>query len=180
MDNSNILPSATNATQSIESGSLGDVIEFMTWNDLVLQQGIRSADTDYASRIRNNIVDADDTIHSSSLPSYMSLYIPLTQSFNISDIQSFVLYNRFDGYGDRINGFEIELYNRSNGFTPRTNVLYSMPINTTANVYRFDLPAITSYTGGFSTPDSQTQIKDITVSASTQNFDTSLLKVEGE
>ena len=92
MDNSNILPSATNATQSIESGSLGDVIEFMTWNDLVLQQGIRSADTDYASRIRNNIVDADDTIHSSSLPSYMSLYIPLTQSFNISDIQSFVLY----------------------------------------------------------------------------------------
>jgi len=57
-------------------------------------------------------------------------------------------------------------------------VLYSMPINTTTKVYRFDLPAITSYTGGFSTPDSQTQIKDITVSASTQNFYT-LLKVEG-
>ncbi len=48
-----------------------------------------------------------------------------------------------------------------------------MPINTTADVYRFDLPAITSYTFGFSTTDSQTQIKDITVSAST------LLKVEG-
>jgi hypothetical protein len=184
VDNSNILPSATNATQSIESGSLGDVIEFMTWNDLVLQQGIRSTDTDYASRIRNNIVDADDTIHSSSLPSYMSLYIPLTQSFNISDIQSFVLYNRFDGFRDRINGFQIELYNRSNGFTPGSNVLYSMPINTTANVYRFDLPAITSYTGGFSTPDSQTQIKDITVSDSTQTFDTTQIldipfKVEG-
>jgi len=186
VDNSNILPSSTNATQSIESGSLGDVIEFMTWNDLVLQQGIRSADTDYASRIRNNIVDADDTIHSSSLPSYMSLYIPLTQSFNISDIQSFVLYNRFDGFRDRINGLQIELYNRSKGFTPGTNVLYSMPINTSEQVYRFDLPAITSYTGGFSTPDSQTQIKDITVSASTrileastQNFDTTLLKVEG-
>ena len=183
MDNSNILPSATNATQSIESGSLGDVIEFMTWNDLVLQQGIRSADTDYASRIRNNIVDADDTIHSSSLPSYMSLYIPLTQSFNISDIQSFVLYNRpsTTQVRERINGFQIELYNRSNGFTPGTNVLYSMPINTTANVYRFDLPAITSYTGGFSTPDSQTQIKDITVSASTRILEasTTLLKVEG-
>ncbi len=54
-------------------------------------------------------------------------------------------------------------------------MLYSMPINTTAYVYRFDLPAITSYTGGFSTTDSQTQIKDITVSAST----TTLLKVEG-
>ncbi len=185
MDNSNILPSATNATQSIESGSLGDVIEFMTWNDLVLQQGIRSADTDYASRIRNNIVDADDTIHSSSLPSYMSLYIPLTQSFNISDIQSFVLYNRpsTTQVRERINGFQIELYNRSNGFTPGTNVLYSMPINTTENVYRFDLPAITSYTGGFSTPDSQTQIKDITVSASTRILEYSNLdipfKVEG-
>ncbi len=34
-NNINILPSATNATQSFESGSLGDVIEFMTWNDLV-------------------------------------------------------------------------------------------------------------------------------------------------
>ncbi len=54
-----------------------------------------------------------------------------------------------------------------------------MPINTTANVYRFDLPAIDTYTFGFSTPDSQTQIKYITVSASTQNFDTTLLKVEG-
>jgi len=54
-----------------------------------------------------------------------------------------------------------------------------MPINTTAYDYRFDLPAITSYTGGFASTDSETQIKDITVSASTQNFDTTLLKVEG-
>jgi hypothetical protein len=108
-------------------------------------------------------------------------YIPLTQSFNISDIQSFVLYNRpsTTQVRERINGFQIELYNRSNGFTPGTNVLYSMPINTSENVYRFDLPAITSYTGGFSTANSQTKIIDITVSASTQNFDTSLLKVEG-
>jgi len=49
-----------------------------------------------------------------------------------------------------------------------------MPINTTAAVYRFDLPAIDTYTGGFSTTDSQTQIKDIAVSDSTQNFDTTL------
>jgi len=54
-----------------------------------------------------------------------------------------------------------------------------MPIDTTAYVYRFDLPAITSYTGGFSRTDSETQIRDITVSASTQNFGTTLLKVEG-
>ncbi len=162
VNNINILPSATNATQSIESGSLGDVIEFMTWNDLV-------AETSYdggASNIRNNSVIDNSVIHSSGM-SYISLYIPLTQSFNISDIQSFVLYNRLNAEQQRINGFRIELYNRSNGFTPGTNVLYTMPINTTADSYRFDLPAITSYTGGFSTPDSQTQIKDIAVSAST-------------
>jgi len=177
-NNINILPSATNATQSVESGSLGDVIEFMTWDDLVAGTANISKG---ASNIRNNNI-TDNSIHnSSSSTAYISLYIPLTQSFNISDIQSFVLYNRSETtqVRERINGFQIELYNRTNGFTPGTNVLYSMSINTTANVYRFDLPAITSYTGGFSTTDSQTKIKDITVSASTQNFDTTLLKVSG-
>ncbi len=141
---------------------------------------ISAGEKKYASNIRNNNILSGYVSASAHVDTaYVSLYIPLTQSFNISDIQSFVLYNRLDGFRDRINGFEIELYNRSNGFTPGTNVLYSMPINTTAYVYRFDLPAITSYTGGFASTDSETQIKDITVSASTQNFDTTLLKVEG-
>jgi len=180
VNNVNILPSATNATQSIESGSLGDVIEFMTWHDLVAETAyISSGESYYASNIRNNNILSAYAAHSRN-SGYISLYIPLTQSFNISDIQSFVLYNlTATSFYDRINGFQIELYNRSNGFTPGTNVLYSMPINTTAYVYRFDLPAIDTYTFGFSTTDSQTQIKDITVSASTQNFDTTLLKVEG-
>jgi hypothetical protein len=51
-----------------------------------------------------------------------------------------------------------------------------MPINTTTNVYRFDLPSISSYTG-FSSVDSQTLIKDITVSYS--YFSNTLLKVDG-
>ena len=177
-NNINILPSATNATTLVGSGTIGEVIEFITWNDLV---AVYRADGLYsASNIRNNNISNDYNSHSlNSDTPYISLYIPLTQSFNISDIQSFVLYNRSASSVDRINGFEIELYNRSNGFTPGTNVLYSMPINTTAYVYRFDLPAIDTYTFGFTTTDSETQIKDITVSASTQNFDTTLLKVEG-
>ena len=176
VNNVNILPSATNATQSVRSGTIGEVIEFMTWNNLVAV-GTRA---NYASYIRDNTITFDYTVHSDENPNpYTSLYIPLTQSFNILDIQSFVLYNRLSSSQQRINGFEIELYNRSNGFTPGTNVLYSMSINTTANVYRFDLPAIDTYTGGFSTAASQIQIKDITVSASTPNFDTTLLKVEG-
>ena len=179
-NNINILPSATNATTSVRSGTICEVIEFITWNDLVAVG--QSAAQYRASNIRNNDILSEFAFHSGGTErAYTSLYIPLAQSFNISDIQSFVLYNlkTLAQYHGRINGFEIELYNRSNGFTPGTNVLYSMPINTTASVYRFDLPAITSYTGGFSTTDSETQIKDITVSASTQNFDTTLLKVEG-
>ncbi len=182
VNNVNILPSATNATTSVGSGDLDDVIEFMTWDDLVAEsKHFNNGISYYASNIRNNNILSSYVTHSfSPASSYISLYIPLTQSFNISDIQSFVLYNLTNTlYQYRINGFEIELYNRSNGFTPGTNVLYTMPINTTAYVYRFDLPAITSYTGGFASTDSQTQIKDITVSASTQNFDTTLLKVEG-
>jgi hypothetical protein len=54
-----------------------------------------------------------------------------------------------------------------------------MPINTTTPVYRFDLPSISSYSGGFSSDDSQTQIKTITVSNSDENFNATLLKVEG-
>jgi len=85
-NNINILPSATNATQSIESGSLGDVIEFMTWNDLVAGTAIISKG---ASNIRNNNVTDEHSIHTgNSNTAYNSLYIPLTQSFNISDIQS--------------------------------------------------------------------------------------------
>jgi len=134
----------------------------MTWNNLVASSPYL---TYSASNIRNNNITTTYSVHSGASPGididYISLYIPLTQSFNILDIQSFVLYNRDDTYEGivRINGFQIELYNRSNGFTPGTNVLYTMPINTTANVYRFDLPSISSYTG-FSSVDSQTQIKN--------------------
>jgi hypothetical protein len=177
VDNSDILPSATNATQSIRSGSLGGVIEFMTWNNL----SIHSSGTDV--RYASNIVIgglSSPVVSSDNIP-YISLYIPLTQSYNISDIQSFVLYN-FDNVNTtnnaKTNGFQIELYNRSNGFSPGSNILYTMPINTTAPDYRFDLPAITTYTGNFSSGDSQTQIKDITVSASSQNLETTSFKVE--
>jgi len=166
----NILPSSTNSTTSIGSGAIGNVIEFITWNNSVV-----SSSHTRASNIRLNNVAADFSVHSLE-QSYISLYIPLTQSFSISDVQSFVLYNRASGNSERINGFQIELYNRSNGFTPGVNVLYTMPINTTAPVYRFDLPSISSYTG-FSSVDSTDKIKTVTVSYS--YFNTTLLKVDG-
>ena len=52
-----------------------------------------------------------------------------------------------------------------------------MPINTSAPVYRYDLPSISTYTLGFSDIDSQTLIKNISVSDS--NFIDTVLKAEG-
>ncbi len=87
---------------SIKSGSLGDVIEFMTWNNLVAKDPHNDhIAIYYASNIRNNNVTDVHPVHSKGYTAYTSLYIPLTQSFNISDIQSFVLYNRF--YNNRPN-----------------------------------------------------------------------------
>jgi hypothetical protein len=51
-----------------------------------------------------------------------------------------------------------------------------MPIITSAPVYRYDLPSITTYTLGLSAGDSQSFVKDIVVSDS---FRTILLNVEG-
>ncbi|ADX06176.1 hypothetical protein 162285334 [Organic Lake phycodnavirus 1] len=82
VNNINILPSATNATQSIESGSLGDVIECMTWNDLVVETALVSAgEKNYASKIRNNNILSGYVSASAHVDTaYISLYIPLTQS----------------------------------------------------------------------------------------------------
>ena len=180
VNNVNIIESATSSTQStgIVGGAIGNVIEFITWNNLLTSNQHNAPTPFYASKIRNNIVNTSHSIFSFNLITpYISLYIPLTQTFNISDIQSFVLYNRNNNASDqlRIQGFQIELYNRSNGFTAGENILYTMPINTSAPVYRFDLPSISTYTLGLSDDDSQSFVKDIAVSDS---FRTILLNVE--
>ena len=182
VNNVNILATSTSSTQStgIVGGAIGNVIEFITWNNLFTSNQHNHPTPFYASKIRNNIVDNSHIIFSVNLITpYISLYIPLTQSFNISDIQSFVLYNRNNNASDqlRLKDFQIELYNRSNGFIPGENILYTMPINTSAPVYRYDLPSISTYTLGFSDIDSQTLIKNISVSDS--NFINTVLKAEG-
>ena len=115
-------------------GAIGNVIEFITWNNLLTYKPHFEF---IASRIReNNITDSHRIFSFNAMTPYISLYIPLTQTFNISDIQSFVLYNRNNNASDqlRIQGFQIELYNRSNGFTAGENILYTIPINTSAPV----------------------------------------------
>jgi hypothetical protein len=161
-------------------GAIGNLIEFITWNNSLTSNQHNAPSPFYASKIRDNIVDNSHSIFSVNLITpYISLYIPLTQSFNISEIQSFVLYNRNNNASDqlRLKDFQIELYNRSNGFIPGENILYTMPINTSSPVYRYDLPSISTYTLGFSDIDSQTLIKNISVSDS--NFINTVLKAEG-
>jgi hypothetical protein len=180
VNNVNIIESATSSTQStdIVGGAIRNVIEFITWNNSFTNKSHPS--TFKASRIRENIVDTSHSIFSVNLiTSLMSLYIPLTQNFNISDIQSFVLYNRNNNASDqlRIQDFQIELYNRSNGFIPGESIIYTMPINTSVPVYRYDLPSISTYTLGFSDVDSLSLIKNIRVSDS--NFINKVLKTEG-
>jgi hypothetical protein len=161
-------------------GEIGNVIEFITWNNLLVSNQHSSPTPFYASRVRdNNITDSHSIFSVNAFTPYISLYIPLTQTFNISDIQSFVSYNRNNNASDqlRLKDFQIELYNRSNGFIPGENILYTMPINTSAPVYRYDFPSSATYTLGFLLADSQTQIKDITVSDS--YFINTVLKAEG-
>jgi len=89
-------------------GAIGNVIKFITWNDLLTSN---EHSTFYASKIRdNNTTDFYSIFSVNAFTPYISLYIPLTQSFNITDVQSFVLYNRNNNTSDqgRINGFQIE------------------------------------------------------------------------
>jgi hypothetical protein len=88
VNNVNILPGATYDTVSIGSGSIGSVIEFMTSNNLVAHPKYL---TFSASNIQNNTITGNYSLHSADPDTaYISLYIPLTQSFNISDVQTFV------------------------------------------------------------------------------------------
>ena len=79
--------------------------------------------------------------------------LTLSQSYNISDLQSIVIYNRINNVAaHRIDGIALEIIDENN------NVIYSSTITTSNPVYRFDGPAISTYTGSFSTEFSNTSI----------------------
>jgi hypothetical protein len=101
----------------------------------------------------NNFVipyDVIDTANSSDIALIIT-NIPLTA---INTIQSLVLYSRTAGK-QHSEGIAIELYNS----TDLTEILASTNIITLKKeIYRFDFPSIDTYTGGFATDDSITQI----------------------
>jgi hypothetical protein len=94
--------------------------------------------------------DVVDTANSSDIALIIT-NIPLTA---INTIQSLVLYSRTAGK-QHSEGIAIELYK----YTDLTEILATTNIiSLKRSVYRFDFPSIDTYTGGFSSVDSITQI----------------------
>ena len=85
-----------------------------------------------------------------------SLYIPLTSTFNIADIQSFVIYNRtFAAAGERTIGLQLQVYNRVDDPSLSNPLAVSNTISENQLVYRFDFPAINTYSGFVSSDSTQ-------------------------
>jgi hypothetical protein len=94
--------------------------------------------------------DVIDTTNSSDI-AFIIKNIPLTA---INTIQSLIFYSRTAGK-QHSEGIAIELYNSAD----LTEILATTNIITLKkSVYRFDFPSIDTYTGGFATADSITQI----------------------
>ena len=102
--------------------------------------------------------DVIDTANSSDIALIIT-NIPLTA---INTIQSLVLYSRTLGK-QHSQGIAIELYK----YTDLTKILATTNIITLKReIYRFDFTSINTYTGGFATTNSITQIiseGDITI-----------------
>jgi hypothetical protein len=102
---------------------------------------------DNTSMIPYDVIDAAN----SSGIALIIQNIPLT---SISTIQSLVLYSRTAGKQHN-EGVAIELYNS----TDLIEILASTNIITLKRtIHRFDFPSIDTFTGGFATADSITQI----------------------
>jgi len=106
--------------------------------------------TDMASYSYNNTLN-DQAHGNNNVTSLIIKNIPLTTCF---DVQSIVYYNRDNGY-NYIAGTYIELYNSNDYSTP---LVQTPTINSLNAIYRFDFPILNSYTAGYSTSPSTTQI----------------------
>lgn len=103
-------------TSEEDGGNLDEKnIEFINWNTKKVLTSWWSG-TRYpqgifkASNIANKNIGGDLNVHSWSVAG-VALYIPMTKSYLMDDIQSLVLYNRANSWWRlRLAGFQIELY----------------------------------------------------------------------
>jgi cytoskeletal protein CcmA (bactofilin family) len=183
VNNVNVLPSlVTPSTFNVDGTPLEDISNipfFMNWSDKTLDP---YQTTMYPHLVANNIFEPEGAywgIQNGAAVTNpnISLYIPLTSSININQIQSIVLYERIaHAY---FIGTAVELYNRTND--PNLNqVLVSTNIITTnADVYRFDFGGIGTYNEAFVNEDSITNIVSNTY-ALTETTESNLTKLKIE
>jgi len=165
-----VLPSYTiptsasnNTSTNVSGNALGERIEF--FNNNTTRSGLPVGNITYrASNIANEIIDGVgdpgyDTVGDTS----SSLDIPLNTFINTSEVQTIALYNRFNSLQERAIGFDIELYNRDIDPNLESPLASTAEITTAEDVYRFDFPAIDTYSGGFSDANSISQIASETL-----------------
>ena len=151
----NVLPTNTNSSQNQDNLSLGDKVEFFIQNtngSYSTRNGLQSY---FASNSVNNIIGDNLDTHSESSDN-ASLYIPLTSTFNIADIQTLILYNRtFSSFGNRSIGLQFQIYNRVDDPTFSNPLVITNTITQGQAVYRFDFPAISTYSNFVSSDSTQ-------------------------
>ena len=164
----NVLPNlVSQSTFNVDGTPLQDIsnIPFcIDWSDKTLDPNLTFY---YASKVVDEIIDSDSGHLYSAYwgiidgvgveNTDVGLYIPMSDKINIKDIQSAIIYNRANG-NDNFIGCAIELYNRSNDPNLETPLSSTNVITTAEDVYRFDYPAIDTYTGVFSDTNSISQI----------------------
>jgi len=145
VNGSDILPTYTSSTTSVGSGIAGDVIELIDYTTMAVKS---SGST--ASNIRTQGITPDYAFHGSN-DLYEALYVPLTQSYKMSELQCITIYNRSGSEQGRLIGYQLELYNRT--IDPSlSDPITIMPIEFSSNYYRFDFPDIVNYSkNSFST-----------------------------
>jgi cytoskeletal protein CcmA (bactofilin family) len=183
VNNVNVLPSlVTPSTFNVDGTPLANISNipfFMNWSDKTLDPYHALY---YPSNVANNIFEPQGAYwgiqNGKNVTNInISLYIPLTSSININQIQSVLIYNRIGN--DMFVGTAVELYNRTND--PNLNqVLVSTNIITTnADVYRFDFGGIGTYNKAFVNEDSITNIVSNTY-ALTETTESNLTKLKIE
>ena len=151
----NVLPTNTNQSQNQDNLSLGDKVEFFIQNangSFSTRNGLQNY---FASNSVNNIIGNNLDTHTESADN-ASLYIPLTSTFNIADIQTLILYNRtFSSFGNRSIGLQFQIYNRVDDPTFSNPLVITNTITQGQAVYRFDFPAISTYSNFVSSDSTQ-------------------------
>jgi hypothetical protein len=141
----NVLPTNTNASQNKDNLVFGDTVEFFIQNADGSFSTKNALQIYFASNAVNNIIGDNFDTHSESADN-ASLYVPLTSTFNIADIQTLILYNRtFSGTGGRSIGLQLQIFNRVDDPALSNPLVITNTITENQAVYRFDFPAISTY-----------------------------------